>query len=161
MTDTLDRLLAQVAKQNDAGKRPAGKKIPRGEIAPAYQRRQRKPRTIKTREPRTDTVRTAKYICGFFDETDRTLYLVGGLGTAEQMAHDLMQEGHTIRMYDGPSANSPKEYVRIISKNHRTRYGARLGKDLEGWDKAVVVRGTAEFYFLLHNTTGRKSKVRK
>jgi len=161
MANNVDLLLDRILAQQDttgAEKRTGGERVPVRE-RPVTVRR--KKITVQNREVGQDTPRTAKYICGFIDETDRVLYLVGGLGTAEKMVLDLqsLPEPHAIRSYSGPSDNSPREFVRIISKNRRTRYGLKLGEDFNGWEKAVVIKGTADFYFLLHNTVGRQDRV--
>ena len=153
--DLLDRILAQ----NTADKVKASPKVskPKGKTRPKPPTKVLRV-TVKNRPSLVDTPATARYICGVYDETDKTLYIVGGLATAEKLARDLAsgETPHIVRQYDGPGKESPKEVVRIISKNGATRYGAMLGAEFAGWVRVVVIKGTADFYFLLHNMSGRQ-----
>lgn len=117
----------------------------------------KKPRYSMRNRPRgEDTVMSRFYICCVFDETNRIAYAVGGLGTTEKLVDRLVREGISLREFRHRGHKTT--LYDIISKNGRVGYGFRV-ESLEMWKEIRVIRGTADFFFLLHNTHGRKGVV--
>ena len=98
------------------------------------------------------------YICTIIDETSETLYLVGGVGTAEQKVDSLTGEGHEIHQFEGHSKKSPKSSVKVVSTGPRHIPGLLPTNDLP-WKSMVVIKGTADFHVMLHNHHGRRKRV--
>ena len=98
------------------------------------------------------------YICTVIDRTTETLYLVGGVGTAEQLVDSLIGEGHEIHQFEGHAKKSPKSPVRVVSTGPRHVPGLMPDLNLK-WETMKVVKGTADFHIMLHNHHGRRKRV--
>jgi len=119
-----------------------------------------KHKTARTRGWGEDTVMSKFYICSVFDETSSTVYVVGGLGATEKLVDKLTKRKRPHQLRTFKHKRLGDRPYRIISYNQKTAYGLRLD-ELTGWKKIVVLPGTGDFHFLLHNHRGRKAKVKR
>ena len=146
MTDAeLQRLLDQVRGIKPASAKPTRKK----RIA----RRRNQPRAWGE-----DTIMSKFYICSVFDETDGIAYVVGGLGTTEKLVDRLTKnrkKPHQLRTFKRRKEVKPYQ---VMSYNRRTAYGFEV-ENIMNWKKIVVIPGTADFRFMLHNNRGRRGPV--
>lgn len=146
MTDAeLQRLLAQVRGEKPTPVKPTkAKRIAR--------------RRGQPREWGADTVMSKFYICSILDETDGIAYIVGGLGTTEKLVDRLTKnrkKPHQLRTFKYRKKVKPYQ---IMSYNRRTAYGFEV-ENIMNWKKIVVIPGTADFRFMLHNNRGRRGAI--
>jgi len=118
----------------------------------------KKTKEVYVRQWGEDSKVSQHYLCTVIDKTTSTLYLVGGVGTAENLVDSLIGEGHEVHQFEGLTKKSPKFPVKIVSTGPRHSTGLMLDHPVK-WDQMVVVRGEADFHIMLHNHHGRGRRV--
>jgi len=97
-----------------------------------------------------DNQMTEGYLCAVFDQTDKTLHVVGGRGHAERLCDTLLGEEHDLFRFEGRTKREPRLPYKVVSYNRRNAaaYGIEFD-DLPRWRRINIVPNAAAFRFTL------------